>query len=104
MKAKAAPVPPTAVLPSGAAELAIALATPAPRGHLSIPALLWSQPGDGKSSFVESFHRPEFPVQVLIASIHDPTDFSGLPIQDHDRVRYIPPEWALTFEEVGEGI
>jgi hypothetical protein len=88
----------------GADELMIALQTPAPRGFTGIPTLVWGQPGAGKTTFVESFARDGFPVVGLIASIHDPTDFSGLPIHEAGRVRFVPPEWALEFEATGEGI
>lgn len=91
-------------LAAGAEELLIALQTPAPRGFVGIPTLLWGQPGEGKTTFVESFSRDDFPVISLIASIHDPTDFSGLPIHEDGRVRFVPPEWALEFEATGMGI
>lgn len=41
---------------------------------------------------------------VLIASIHAPTDFSGLPIHENGLARFIPPEWTLAFDEAGQGI
>jgi hypothetical protein len=93
-----------AVMPKGAEELLIALQTPSPKGHLGIPALLWGAPGEGKSSFVESLRRDDFPVVTLIASIHDPTDFSGLPVHLNGQVRFAPPEWTFAFDETGQGI
>ena len=91
------------VMPSGAEELLVALQTPNPRGHWGIPALIWGRPGEGKTSFVESLHRPEAPVHTLIGSIHDPTDFSGLPIYDQERqrMRFVPPDWVGIFKEDG---
>lgn len=93
-----------AIMPKGAEELLIALQTPSPKGHMGIPALLWGNPGEGKSSFVESLHRDDFPVITLIASIHDPTDFSGLPIHHDGKVHFAPPEWTFAFDETGQGI
>jgi hypothetical protein len=93
-----------AVMPKGAEELLIALQTPSPKGHMGIPALLWGAPGEGKSSFVESLRRDDFPVVTLIASIHDPTDFSGLPVHLNGQVRFAPPEWTFAFDETGQGI
>jgi hypothetical protein len=93
-----------AVMPKGAEELLIALQTPSPKGHLGIPALLWGAPGEGKSSFVESLRQDDFPVVTLIASIHDPTDFSGLPVHLNGQVRFAPPEWTFAFDETGQGI
>ncbi|MCS7158501.1 MAG: MoxR family ATPase [Blastocatellia bacterium] len=91
-------------LPKGAEELLIALQTPSPKGHWGIPALLWGAPGEGKSSFVEGLAREGFPVVTLIASIHDPTDFSGMPVQENGRVRFVPPEWSFAFDEAQQGI
>ena len=92
------------VLPKGAEELLIALQTPSPKGHWGIPALLWGAPGEGKSSFVEGLARQGFPVVTLIASIHDPTDFSGMPMHENGRMRFVPPEWSFAFDQAQQGI
>lgn len=91
-------------LPKGADALLIALNTPAPNNHWGIPVLLWGKPGMGKSSFIESLARPDFPVVTLIASLHDPTDFSGLPVFKDDRVHFARPEWMDAFAATGQGI
>lgn len=90
--------------PKGAEALLIALNTPALRGNIGIPVLVWGKPGEGKSSFLEGLAKPKFPVLTLIASIHDPTDFSGLPIIKNDKVHYAMPEWIDTFGDEGKGI
>jgi hypothetical protein len=95
---------PTNNLPSGAQSLLIALATPAPQGGTGIPVLLWGRPGVGKSSFIEGLANESLPVTTLIASIHDPTDFSGLPVLEDGRVRYAVPRWVDDFTEDGDGI
>lgn len=82
----------------------IAVQTPAPKGFTGIPILLWGKPGQGKSSFLENLHCDNFPVQTLIASIHDPTDFSGLPMLQNDKVCYAVPEWVENFGPHGQGI
>lgn len=92
------------IFPTGAEALLIALQTPAPQGHIGIPVLLWGRPGIGKSSFLEQLSQADFPVLTLIAAIHDPTDFSGLPVFQNGQVHYARPEWVGTFEETGEGI
>lgn len=92
------------MLPRGAKALLIALQTPAPKGYTGIPVLVWGRPGEGKSSFLEGLARPDFPVLTLIASIHDPTDFSGLPVHHEGQVRYAVPEWVGQFTETGSGI
>lgn len=91
-------------LPSGAEALLVALATPSPQGETGIPVLLWGRPGVGKSSFIEGLASPELRVTTLIASIHDPTDFSGLPFLENGRVRYATPEWVEDFRETPDGI
>ena len=91
-------------LPTGARALLIALATPSPQGPVGIPVLLWGRPGVGKSSFIEGLEREDLRVTTLIASIHDPTDFSGLPVFDEGTVRYAVPEWVRAFEPDGDGI
>lgn len=95
---------PTKNLPTGAQSLLIALATPAPRGDTGIPVLLWGRPGVGKSSFIEGLAKASLPVTTLIASIHDPTDFSGLPVLEDGRVRYAVPRWVDDFADDGDGI
>ena len=90
--------------PTGAEALLIAMQTPTPKGHIGIPVLLWGKPGIGKSSFLEGLDAEDFPVLTLIASIHDPTDFSGLPIHHEGQVRYAVPEWVNQFSEEGHGL
>lgn len=91
-------------LPQGAAALLIALATPAQAGIEGIPVLLWGRPGVGKSSFIESLRQDDFPVTTIIASIHDPTDFSGLPILNEGKVVYATPQWVESFTDSQQGI
>ena len=91
-------------LPNGAHALLIALQTPAARGNMGIPTLIWGKPGEGKSSFLENLEKADFPVLTLIASIHDPTDFSGLPVFQQGKVHYAEPEWLTTFENTKSGI
>lgn len=90
--------------PNGAHALLIALQTPGLKGQTGIPVLLWGRPGVGKSSFLEALDRPDFPVLTLIASIHDPTDFSGLPVHHDGKVHYAVPEWVKLFEGEGVGL
>ena len=91
-------------LPKGAQALLIALQTPNFRNTIGIPVLIWGKPGEGKSSFLEDLAIPSFPVLTLIASIHDPTDFSGLPIMHEGKVQYAIPEWVNKFGTEGAGI
>ena len=91
-------------LPTGAEALLIALQTPAPNGLTGIPVLLWGRPGVGKSSFIEGLATEDLKVLTIIASIHDPTDFSGLPVHQDGKVRYVAPAWISDFDGKEEGI
>jgi len=91
-------------LPTGAEALLIAINTPGFNGQIGIPVLLWGKPGVGKSSFIEGLRNQEMDILTLIASIHDPTDFSGLPIHHEGKVKYAIPEWVSTFSSERDGI
>ena len=78
--------------------------TPSPNGLLGIPVLVWGRPGVGKSSFIESLETEECKVRTMIASIYDPTDFSGLPIYEEKSVKYASPEWTDEFNDFKSGI
>ena len=91
-------------LPEGALDMLVALSTPNPRGGWGIPVLLWGPPGSGKTSFVESLAQDKFPVYTLIASLHDPTDFNGMPYFREGRTVFLPPEWVDIFKEAQKGI
>lgn len=59
------------------------------------PVLLWGDPGTGKTETVERFAvESGFHPETVIASLHDPTDFGGLPVVTDDGVRFAPPVWA----------
>lgn len=60
-----------------------------------VPVLLWGDPGTGKTQTVESFAREAgWHVESVIASLHDPTDFGGLPVRSEAGVTFEPPAWA----------
>jgi len=46
----------------------------------------------------------EVPCETVIASIREPTDFSGLPIVVSGAVEFAPPRWAERLAEAGHGI
>lgn len=60
-----------------------------------VPVLLWGDPGTGKTATIERYATEAgWSMHAVIASLHDPTDFSGLPVRDGDTVTFLPPEWA----------
>ena len=60
-----------------------------------VPVLLWGDPGTGKTATIERYAAEAgWSMEAVIASLHDPTDFSGLPMRNGDGVIYVPPEWA----------
>ena len=66
-----------------------------------VPVLLWGDPGTGKTATVERYAAEAgWSMQSVIASLHDPTDFSGLPVRNGDGVTYVPPEWACRVAAV----
>lgn len=60
-----------------------------------VPVLLWGDPGTGKTATIERYAvEAGWSMQAVNASLHDPTDFSGLPVCNGKSVTYVPPEWA----------
>lgn len=60
-----------------------------------VPVLLWGDPGTGKTSTIERYAvEAGWSMQAVNASLHDPTDFSGLPVCNGTSVTHVPPEWA----------
>ena len=83
---------------------ALALATAA-----NLPVLLWGQPGIGKSSTLTELARGlDLPLETVIASVHEPSDFSGLPVLGSDPategVAMAPPDWAVRLRHAGDGL
>ena len=71
----------------------------------NVPVLLWGAPGTGKTSaIVQLGEEHGLPVETVIASIRDPTDFSGLPIPTDNGVILAPPKWAQNLARQGKGI
>lgn len=79
--------------------LAIAIAA-------DVPVLLWGVPGVGKTSTVEAAGvAAGRHVETVIASLHEPTDFSGLPIAQPDgSVRFAEPGWARRLSDAATGL
>ena len=66
---------------------------------LRIPALLWGDPGSGKTSVVESATDQGWHVETLIISHYEPSDFTGLPILVDGKLEFAPPSWAVRLHD-----
>lgn len=59
-----------------------------------VPVVLWGPPGVGKTSTIYHIGKKlGIHVETLIASIHEPVDFSGWPVVVDGKVRMAPPPW-----------
>ncbi|MBO3741353.1 AAA family ATPase [Actinoplanes flavus] len=70
-----------------------------------VPTLLWGSPGTGKTSAVKALAESlNWPVEVVIGSIREPSDFAGLPVVADGTVRLAPPAWAQRLSSAGHGL
>jgi hypothetical protein len=75
----------------------------------NLPVLLWGEPGIGKSASLDQVAAGlGVPLETVIASVHEPSDFAGLPIIGEDAasngVPMAPPDWAVRLAGAGRGI
>ncbi|MFI0937576.1 AAA family ATPase [Streptomyces sp. NPDC021020] len=107
----------------GVAEQLIALLSatgtePRPNDQLSaltlavaadLPVLLWGEPGIGKTAALTQLAAAlGLPLTTVIASVHEPSDFAGLPVVGDDPavqgVPMAPPDWAVKLVRAGHGL
>ncbi|WP_238440697.1 AAA family ATPase [Streptomyces sp. TR1341] len=74
-----------------------------------LPVLLWGEPGIGKTAALTQLAETlALPLTTVIASVHEPTDFSGLPIVGDDPetrgVPMAPPQWVVELVRAGRGL
>jgi hypothetical protein len=82
------------------AEQALAISVSA-----GVPVLLWGSPGTGKTSVVRALGASlGWPVEVVVGSIREPTDFSGLPVVADGGVWLAPPSWAKRLADAEHGL
>lgn len=74
-------------------------------GRAHVPVLLWGEPGIGKSSLLTALADAEgMPMETVIASVREPSDFAGLPVvADNGTVTMAPPSWARRLAESEDG-
>ncbi|WP_330255975.1 MoxR family ATPase [Nocardia sp. NBC_00565] len=74
-----------------------------------LPVLLWGEPGIGKTAALTQLAQSlDLPLTTVIASVHEPSDFSGLPIVGDDPAEHgvpmAPPDWAVRLVRAGRGL
>ncbi|CAL9431036.1 hypothetical protein SUDANB95_02035 [Actinosynnema sp. ALI-1.44] len=74
-----------------------------------LPVLLWGEPGIGKTAALTQLADAlDLPLTTVIASVHEPSDFAGLPVVGDDPavqgVPMAPPEWAVRLVRAGRGL
>ncbi|MFC7547681.1 AAA family ATPase [Plantactinospora sp. GCM10030261] len=74
-----------------------------------LPVLLWGEPGIGKTAALTQLADAlDLPLTTVIASVHEPSDFSGLPVVGDDPavqgVPMAPPDWAVRLARAGRGL
>ncbi|MFD6425291.1 AAA family ATPase [Streptomyces sp. NPDC060198] len=74
-----------------------------------LPVLLWGEPGIGKTAALAQLSEAlDLPLTTVIASVHEPSDFSGLPIVGDDPatqgIPMAPPDWAVRLVRAGRGL
>ncbi|MCG7527925.1 MoxR family ATPase [Streptomyces sp. OfavH-34-F] len=74
-----------------------------------LPVLLWGEPGIGKTAALTQLADDlDLPLTTVIASVHEPSDFSGLPVVGDDPagqgVPMAPPDWAVRLVRAGRGL
>ncbi|MFF4486577.1 AAA family ATPase [Streptomyces sp. NPDC001544] len=77
--------------------------------YADLPVLLWGEPGIGKTAALTQLAAAlELPLTTVIASVHEPSDFSGLPVVGDDPaeqgVPMAPPDWAVRLVRAGRGL
>ncbi|MER5713672.1 MoxR family ATPase [Streptomyces sp. NPDC002132] len=74
-----------------------------------LPVVLWGEPGIGKTAALTQLASSlDLPLTTVIASVHEPSDFSGLPVIGDDPaeqgVPMAPPDWAVRLVRAGKGL
>lgn len=59
------------------------------------PVVLWGPPGVGKTSIMEAIaDHYNMHLEVVMASIREPSDFAGMPNVQGDETRWVAPSWV----------
>jgi len=70
-----------------------------------VPVLLWGEPGTGKTSAINAMSTAlGWPIETVLASLREPSDFAGLPVVVGGEVLFAPPDWARRLAGLEAGI
>lgn len=70
-----------------------------------VPVLIWGEPGVGKTASIRALAGSlGWPIEIVLASLREPSDFAGLPIVVNGDVHFAPPDWARRLAGVDFGI
>ena len=70
-----------------------------------VPVMLIGGPGIGKTSVIEQMAETlDLPIEVVIGSVREPSDFVGLPVVHNGQVKLAPPRWAENLVMEGKGV
>ena len=65
-----------------------------------VPVLLWGDPGTGKTETVQRIAAAAgWRTETVIVSLHEATDFAGLPVRTPGGVVFDPPAWARNIAD-----
>jgi hypothetical protein len=61
----------------------------------NVPVILWGEPGIGKTASVNAVAAAlGWPIETVLASLREPSDFAGLPVIIDKHMHLAPPDWA----------
>lgn len=70
-----------------------------------VPVLALGAPGIGKTSMVQALSKSlNLPLETIIASLREPSDFAGLPVIHDGTVTLAVPDWAQRLKLAGGGL
>src|SRR5690606_19268700 len=78
-------------------------------GAADLPVLLRGEPEIGKTAaLTQPAETVGLPLTTVIASVHEPSDCSGLPVLGDDPATHgvpmAPPDWAVRLVQAGRGL
>ncbi|SIJ22543.1 ATPase [Mycobacteroides abscessus subsp. abscessus] len=87
------------------ADLATAVTVMDAAARAGVPALLWGDPGCGKSSVVRALaEADQVPIEIVIGSQREPVDIAGWPVVVDGSVQTLAlPDWAKTLVDAAGG-